>query len=506
MELVENNGRKFPATFRDLVAIGFRHPRLATVCFVGICLGSVLAAVFFPRYQAESKILVNRERVDPVVTSQQNTAFTSIRDVVSEEELNSEVEIINSQDLLRKVVTALGLHNRWYWQSTFGGLTENEKIDIATAGLLKGLDVQPVKKANIIVVSYRSKNPELAARVVKTVDNFYLEKHLAVRRLAGQTEFFEKQAGQYKKDLQNLESRLEQFPREQGVVSPIQERDAVLQKLNEFNAQLDQTRAQIHETEQRIQALHRQLTNTPSRIITQLRTADNPALMQQLKSTLLNLELKRTELLTKYKSDYPLVKEVDDQIASARAAIDAEEKRPIREETTDQNPTQGWIKDELAKANTELSGLQARATAQEQIVRQHEAQARQLNTKGILHQDLLRETKTQEDNYLLYVRKQEEARISDALDRQKFLNVALAEEPMVPSVPVHPRWMYGFLGALFASVLSLALIFTVDFLDPSFRTPQEVESFLRVPVFAAVPESGSARDQGDGISKLGLDG
>ena len=58
---------------------------------------------------------------------------------------------------------------------------------------------------------------------------------------------------------------------------------------------------------------------------TVVRNSDNPQLLQQLKSTLLNLQLKRTELLTKYEPTYRLVQEVDQQIADAKNAISAED-------------------------------------------------------------------------------------------------------------------------------------------------------------------------------------
>ena len=70
-----------------------------------------MSALLLPRkYEAEMKILVNRERVDPVVTSNPEAqAGPSIVPVVSEEDLNSEVELLKSRDLLEKVVVACGL-------------------------------------------------------------------------------------------------------------------------------------------------------------------------------------------------------------------------------------------------------------------------------------------------------------------------------------------------------------------------------------------------------------
>jgi uncharacterized protein involved in exopolysaccharide biosynthesis len=208
-----------------------------------------------------------------------------------------------------------------------------------------------------------------------------------------------------------------------------------------------------------------------------------------LKSTLLTLELKRTDLLTKFQPDYRLVKEVEKQIADTRADLTKAEQSPLHEETTDQNPTYSWIYSELAKASADLSGLKAREAATERIVQQYEAKARDLEQRGIGQQDLLREAKTAEQNYLLYQQKREQARITDALDRTQILNVGVAEEPVAPVIPRHSPMLFGLLGTLLGLTVSVALVFTIDYFDQSFRTPREVETVLNLPVLAAVPRN-----------------
>jgi len=49
------------------------------------------------------------------------------------------------------------------------------------------------------------------------------------------------------------------------------------------------------------------LKKLPARTTTQVRVADNPELMKALKSSLLDLELKRTGLLTKFEPGHRLV-------------------------------------------------------------------------------------------------------------------------------------------------------------------------------------------------------
>jgi uncharacterized protein involved in exopolysaccharide biosynthesis len=209
--------------------------------------------------------------------------------------------------------------------------------------------------------------------------------------------------------------------------------------------------------------------------------------LQTLKGTLTTLELKRTELLTKYQPTYPLVKEVDKELESTRAALAKEESQPLHEETTDQNPTYTWVDSELAKAKADMSSLQARATATQAIVNIYSANARELDKNSLLYQDLVRTQKASEENYLLYLKKREEAQIADALDQTRILNVAVAQEPIVPRLRAQSPWVFGLLGFFIAAVVSVGLAFTLDYIDPSFRTPFEVLTELKIPVLAAVP-------------------
>jgi uncharacterized protein involved in exopolysaccharide biosynthesis len=142
---------------------------------------------------------------------------------------------------------------------------------------------------------------------------------------------------------------------------------------------------------------------------------------------------------------------------------------------------------ELAKARADLATYQAQAAATAKIVRDYRASALLLDQKEIEQQDLIRAAKADEANYLLYLNKREEARISDALDDRRIVNVAIAEAATAPALPVHSRWPFVLLGTLFAILVSLGSAFASNYFDPSFRTAEEVQSFLKVPVLAAMP-------------------
>src|SRR6184192_3571128 len=474
-------------TLRDLLSVGFRQKRLMINTFLGIfSLVIVLAAILPRKYQSEMKILVRHERADNMVTPDREQPM-QLRTDVSEAELQSEAELVKSRDLLTKVVETCHLQKAG---DQSGSNADDEQTSRAVVKLERDLKVEPIKLTNLISVKYSSRDPQLAARVLNSLASLYLEKHLAMHRAPGEFQFFHQQAEEYRKALATAEAKLTDFSREQGVVSPGLEKEIAVRKLAEFEAEAKSAQATIAATRQSIRAVESQLATLPKRETTQVRTSDNPQLMERMKSKLLELELKRTELLTKFEPTYRPVQEVEEQIAQTREAIGSAEKTPLRDEITDRDPTYEALRSELARSKTELAAMEARAAAMSALVRTYRTESQQLDHKEVLHEAILRAAKSDEENYMLYLHKQEEARISDALDQQRFSNVVVAEPATVPFAP-QGRWLLVvLLGGLIASLASVMLALVVDRWDPSFRTPDEVESFLGTPVVAAFPKNG----------------
>jgi len=248
------------------------------------------------------------------------------------------------------------------------------------------------------------------------------------------------------------------------------------------------------EAGERVRRLQETFEKTPERTTTQIKTADNPQLLERMKSRLLELLLKRAELTTKFQPSYKLVQEVDRQIAETRTTIAAEELSPVKDETTDQDATHEWARAELAKGQVELSGLEARAQATRVMRSSYQQTAERLGDRAIVQEQLRRNLKAAEEKYLLYANKREEARIGDALDQGGILNVTIAEQPTAPALPSHSRAGLALLGFLFAGAVSTGMAFTADYLDPAFRTPDEVIAYLGTPVLASLPrKAGESR-------------
>src|SRR5580692_1248792 len=291
---------------RDLIAIGFRQKRAMVITFWSLLAGAILATILVPAdYQASTEFLIERSRMDPVVSPGHESEM--VRAELTEEELNSEVELLRSDDVLRQVVVAAGLNHHKSMpgmDSLLGHLglkpSDEERIAKAAQHLGKDLQIQLVKKSNLITVTYSSSDPKMAAKVLQALDEAYLQKNLAVHHPQGEYQFFDQEAQNYQKSLADAEGQLKTFSEQVGGVSPQLARDITLQKLSEFAANLQQTYADIASTEQRIDALQKQAGTTPQRLTTQSSASDDAQVLQGMKNTLMSLELKRTELLTKY--------------------------------------------------------------------------------------------------------------------------------------------------------------------------------------------------------------
>src|SRR5205809_6320573 len=153
-----------PLTLRDVVGVAFRHVRLMVLSFFVVLFGAVgVTWLMPPLYEAEVKIMVKRERLDQVVGGNQNTQL--IAEDLTEQDVNSEVELLKSRDLLEKVVVESGLNTQStasFFSSVLeylpgpakGGPDRDARTLRAVQSLEKDLKVEPLRKTKLIQVTY----------------------------------------------------------------------------------------------------------------------------------------------------------------------------------------------------------------------------------------------------------------------------------------------------------------------------------------------------------------
>jgi uncharacterized protein involved in exopolysaccharide biosynthesis len=467
--------RELPS-LRDAADTLFRQSRwiLALCLLLTVALG--LYVWKSPRvYEAEMIILVRNMRADMVVTPDGTPMTAQQTGEISDTEMGTEMQLLSSRELFLKVVDECRL----------GGSTPATR-ERAVDKLLKKVRIAPLMKSSMIRVRYASPDAELSARVLQSLADAYLERHMQIHSTSGSFAFFQQQADVYARKLHDAEEKLLRFQKTSGVVGAPERKELLIRKVVEVQAELRAAEANLSETRQRITTLKEQRAAQTPRIATQQRVIPNQYSVERLNTLMTELRNKRTELLTKFQPGDRMVKQIDQQMADTQKALDRAEKLNSTEEATDVNPLRQTIDTELARAEATANGFSGRIEALTRQTQQYRAELG--NLEGMLpdEQELLREIKAAEDNHVLYSKKREEARILEAMDKSKIANVAVAEPPRVPVLP-QARVSGGLIGGY---LLAVALIHVGALVIGQSRrtvcTPWELESFAGMPVLATV--------------------
>jgi uncharacterized protein involved in exopolysaccharide biosynthesis len=490
-------------SLRDIASVVFRHKLLICVTFLTVAAGTAVVTFMMPnQYESRMKILVKNTRADVPITPERTSGLNGAAPEaeVSENQINSEIELLTSKDLLNQIVTECGLTASHPSTLQRLGLkeapkSEEAKIEEASDRLSKSLNIEPVKKASIIEITYTSESPEKAAAVLNKLRDLYLDKHVKLHRPPGTFEFFKTQADDYEQQLQSAEKDFSNFQQSMNVVSLDQQKEQTVSKLTDTKSKLLETQTALREASERIDRLQQQLKVVQPRVVTQSRTLPNQYSAERLNTMIVELQNKRTQLLTKFRPDDRLVKEVDLQIAQTRAALQKAVKETAVEQATDLNPLRLNLEGDLARARVDEAGAKGRLETLTGQVQEYETQLSRLESITAQYDDMSRKVKQAEENYQLYNKKQEEARIADELDQNKITNVSIAEAPVQPQLPSKPnRPVNLLLGLALGLLLAAGSVVVVELLRETVNTPRELEVLLGSPVLAALPKDrGSAK-------------
>jgi uncharacterized protein involved in exopolysaccharide biosynthesis len=264
-----------------------------------------------------------------------------------------------------------------------------------------------------------------------------------------------------------------------------QQKDLNLRKLVDLEAALKETEAAYREADQRIRTLRQESGSLKPRIRTQARTLPNQYSVEHLNTLLAELQNRRTELLTKFRPEDRMIQQVDQQILDTRAAMERASKLTATEEATDVNPLRQSLESELAKTQANSNGLRARAATIAKQIEEYRSSLGALESSTADDDQLLREIKEAEDAFFLYSKKREEARIAEAMDRQKIANVVLVQPPRIPQLP-KPKLSGSLVaGYLLCSLVIVGLAFLTTTTWKTVYTPWELEGMTGLPVLAS---------------------
>jgi uncharacterized protein involved in exopolysaccharide biosynthesis len=496
---MEMGSGQLPRTsLRDFLRILFKRKTQILVFFCAtfftVAVGTFLTK---PTYQAVAQILVKlgRENIYVPASGSANPVINFNR----EEQINSEIEILKSRSLAMEVLKALGPETVYAnIGAGSGGLraailpsagSPRTPAENALLRMQKALDVQGIKKSDVIEVSFKHTDPQIAAAVVNKLSNLFLDRHLDVYKTPQSYEFFQQQSEFLKNKLSEAEDRLQALKEQYDVTALNEQQSILLRQAAELRNALNQTLSQVVEVENRVQEIRQQLAAVPRTIPQGEEIDHNPYLINTLEARLVELQLKEKDLLTKYTEESRLVQNVRDEIRIVSQKLADNQQKRYGKTRTGVNPTFQQLQQELLSSQADYKALMAKSQTQRAQLADYKKELDQLNRVEITYTQLQQEVDVDRQNYRLYLTKFEESRISDAMDAQKIAGVSLIEPAQTPLKPVSPKKLLNLVLGLFLGALGgLGLAFFLEYLDDSLGEIDDVEEQLQLPVLGVLPE------------------
>ena len=446
-------------SLRDLLAILFKHKYKILIPFVVIAIGTLVVAKLTTQkqYIARAVLMVKFGREFTPVTEMPGQAPPGIN---QEAIINTEMQILTGSDLAKKLLETVGVYNVYpdLAKSGGGGPALQE---MASLQFRQNLFVKPVPKTNLIEVYYRHDNPVVAAKAVNQLIDLFQERHLQVFS-ENKTPFLEEQQKAYQGKLKESENKLTGFRQRYEVYSLDEQKGLLIKQRADLDTQIKTEESRIKELQARYA-----YWKDDKNIVTDL-------VANGLRSQINASELKEQQLLQKYTESSRLVQEVRRDIELTKAQLRKQESE-VR-------------KQQLANIESELNPLQVKVARLKRQLAQVEGETRAIDQRQEQFRELTRDVASNESNYQVYLKKSEEARISEDLDRRKMTNVQVIEKASVPLMPMQAdkKKIYG-IGFFLAVAFPLGLAFVSEMLPQGLTIPHYAEKKLRLPVLVAIP-------------------
>lgn len=467
---------------RELITVLFRHRNKALAIFLAVVLSmttyTFLAAEVF---EAKSTLMVKIGR--EYMNKPEAGDKMSVMSLNQEGVINSEIQILTSQELMRKVIESIGP------EILYPGVKVKDSsnvtsLQLATENFGRNLAAEGIKKSSVIQVSFRHEDPKLAALALNLLVDYYREKHLQVFS-DPQSSFLESQLGSYAAKLNETESSLESFKQKNKVYSLVEQRTLLLQQRNALDVNLKSTENTISELHKKVAMLQQQLKAISDNDgYTQ---TERDRIIVEAKARLLAFQLQEQDLLKKYTENNRLVVNARKDIALVKTFI-IEQEEELGKKVRNASPVYQDIKRDLVRAETEASGLSSKAAVITSQLRSIDSEVRSLDMSEKKLEYLKREKAINEKNYQTYAERSESARISDEMNRLKLANISVIQSASVPLDPLMPKKKLNILiGLLLGTIVAIGIAFISEYLSQDFSTPEKVENLLGLPVLASIP-------------------
>jgi polysaccharide chain length determinant protein (PEP-CTERM system associated) len=472
-----------------LAAIAWRRKWCIAVPALVIAVAVAAWTHYLPdQYRSETLILVVPQRVPESYV--RSTVTTRIED-----RLQAISQQIMSRTKLEQIIQDFNLYT---------GERKTLIMEDIVDQMRKYIDVQVVK-GDAFRVSFISDEPRTAMRVTERLASFFIDESLRDRALLadGTNQFLEAQLEQARRALIDTEQKLEAYRRRHAGELPT-ERDSNIQGVHNTEMQLQALIESLNRDRDRHLVVERAISDAQmAATLAETAAAAAPAppsaepaeapAANQLRAAQAALQA----LALRLKPEHPDIGRLKRQITELQRRADAEAAaRPVSADPVPPSPADAVRRSRLDDLRTELGNLDrqiAFKTGEEARVRKvladYQKRLEATPTRESELTDLTRDYATLQTAYQSLLTKKQDSQISTNLERrqigEQFRILDPARLPERPFSPNRPL-IYG-MGVLAGLAVGFGLVALMEYLDRTMRSEADVRTALNLPVLATIP-------------------
>ncbi|MFB3813284.1 MAG: GumC family protein [Terriglobales bacterium] len=337
--------------------------------------------------------------------------------------------------------------------------TRDERLIAAIRG---GLHVAQIGNTMLIELRYDSPDPQLAADVVNTLANTYIEQSIRAKFEASMraAEWLSKQLADMQIKMETSQQKLVDYQKQHGIVGIDEKQNITTAKLDQLNRELTQAQSD-------------RIARESTRQLTQRETPENVAalfpndLTRHLQQQAGDVQTQLAQATTQFGPAYPKVIELQNRLKHLQQQISREGEK-----------TRQRIENDYAASLRREQMLQAALDVQKR-------EATALNESAIEYKVLKQEAESNRQMYEGLLQKLKEAGLAAGLSSTNIRLVETARVPLSPTRPNIPRNLQ--LALLIGLVGGVALAFALEALDTSVRTPEQAEEIAALPPLGIIP-------------------
>lgn len=475
----------------DLIAT-IRKYRRVVLSFFLVVFGLVVLFTYAatPVYEGTTKILIEKGEGSELTARGRGSSYDPVF-------YETQLQLIRSRAVVARVVDMLNLEQDYdqYLNSVNKNRTVLQFVwkalgDVAsdTSGLLFGqkentkeesdrkagivekitenLLVRPLEGTRLVVISYHSPNPELAALVANTTAKAYIEETLQLKMDATRRslDWMSRKAEDEAQKLKASEQALQDYMKANDIVT-MEDRIAVVpEQLSEINIQLLRAETRRKELEILVRKINGAGKNY--RKLESISAITSDSALQSIRAQIVETEKNIMQLSNKYGSKHPLMVKVKGDLSVLERKKRQEIDRIIdslRNEYELALSNERTLRGKLSGTKTEALGLS------EKFI-QYGALKRIVDTNRQLYDALMLKLKEQ-----------------SITEETNPVNLWIVEEASAPKEPSKP-WKKGnlMLGFAISLVGGVLLAFSLDYFDNTVKDPEEAEGVLGVPILGVI--------------------